>query len=140
MERVKDRRSRRMSVLLAPLLGHLPAHVQEEMEREFGARAVGMTIASALPLFVIGFLSFFDLLTAGIGSRFSTPGAPQLSVFPWLAWLPAPVGLFLLAESTFRLASAVAASRPCGSLLGVLCYEGWLVAGGSASDDPLAPR
>lgn len=137
VERVKDRRSRRMSVLLAPLLGHLPAHVQEDMERQFSARAVGMTIASALPLFIIGFLSFFESVTAGIGSRFSAEGAAQLSVFPWLAWLPAPVGIFLLAESTFRLTSAVAASQPCGSLLGVLGYEGWLAAGGKRHGRPL---
>jgi hypothetical protein len=140
-ERVRDLRSRRMSVLLAPLLGHLPAHVQEEMEKQFGARAVGMTIASALPLFVLGFLSAFNQLTASVGSGLSAAGGPErLSVFPWLTWLPAPIGMFLLLESTLRLASAVVASRPCGSLLGVLGYEAWVAAGGRSYGRPLAVR
>jgi hypothetical protein len=140
-ERVRDLRSRRTSVLLAPLVGHLPAHVQEEMEKQFGARAVGLTIASAFPLFVLGFLSAFNQLTASVGSGLSAAGGPQrLTVFPWLAWLPAPAGMFLLLESTLRLASAFVASRPCGSLLGVLAYEAWLAAGGKRYGRPLAVR
>ncbi|MFN2386334.1 MAG: hypothetical protein ABR576_08630 [Thermoanaerobaculia bacterium] len=54
--------------------------------------------------------------------------------------MPATVGIFLLAESTFRLGSAVAASRPCGSLLGVLAYEAWLAVGGKRFGRPLGAR
>ena len=44
---------RRFSLLLAPLLRHLPAATQLRTESEFGAPARAMTIASALPLLAL---------------------------------------------------------------------------------------
>lgn len=119
-------KKRKLSILLAPVLGHLPADVQERMEKNFGASALWMTITSALPLFVLGVLSLLSFLAGSLGARLY-PEAAGTSLFPWLSWLPFPVGLYLFAESAIRLASAAATSRPCGSLPGVLAYEVWRI-------------
>ncbi|MEO8348933.1 MAG: hypothetical protein ABI610_08480, partial [Acidobacteriota bacterium] len=60
-------RKRRAAILLSPLLGHLPGVVQERMESEFGAPATKMTVASALPLFVLGVLGAFAALAQTAG-------------------------------------------------------------------------
>ena len=117
-------RRRKLSALFAPILGHLPGPVQERMEKEFGAPALLMTILAAFPLFVVGFLSLFGWLVASFGAGFS-PERGKLVLFEFLAWIPLPLALFLFAESAVRLASAVAAGKPCGSLVGVLGYEVW---------------
>ncbi|MEP6995818.1 MAG: hypothetical protein ABI968_14945 [Acidobacteriota bacterium] len=113
----RDRvRHRRLSILLAPLAGLLPGAKQKDMESEFGAPALAMTISSALPLFVIGFLGLFRNLIGGLGGGLGLPGylAP-----------PFPVALYLFGESALRLASAFAMGEPMGSLPVVIAYEAW---------------
>lgn len=107
-------KKRRVAILLAPLLGHLPGVVQERMESEFGAPATKMTVASALPLFVLGVLGAFAAFTSAVG------GSPEP-----LPELPLPVSLYLALESYFRLSSVATQSRPMGSIPGTLLYELW---------------
>ena len=115
-------RSRRRSILLAPLAGLLPGAVQKRMETEFGAPAVAMTISSAFPLFTIGFLGLFRTLLMVLG------GAHGISAGgDWPGWLAPdfPVALYLATESAFRLGSAIAQGEPMGSLPGVAAYTAW---------------
>ena len=106
-DRSRDVVRRRLAILSAPLAGLLPGGVQRKMERDFGAPATWMTISSALPLFVVGFLGIFRVLVGVAGGVLSLPA--------WLAPAP-PVAAYLFLESTLRLASAVAAGEPMGTL------------------------
>jgi hypothetical protein len=107
-------RKRRAAILLSPLLGHLPGEVQERMESEFGAPATKMTVASALPLFVLGVLGTFAAFARLAG------GSPEP-----LPDLPLPLSLYLAFESYFRLSSVATESRPMGSIPGTVLYEMW---------------
>jgi hypothetical protein len=126
IDRREGVRKRRLSILLAPLAGLLPGAKQKEMESEFGAPALAMTISSALPLFVIGFLGVFERFLAGLGGGIDLP-----------MWLtpPIPIALYLFVESALRLASAVGASEPMGSLPVVIAYEAWHEARGPAASE-----
>ena len=128
-ETVQGERRRWRAIALAPLLGHLPGAVQERMEKEYGAPALLMTYASALPLFVVGVLTLLGVLAGAFGGRLEAAAA-DAPLFPFLRWIPTPVGLYLLGESAFRLLSAAAASTPCGSLGGILGWELWRQAAG----------
>jgi hypothetical protein len=116
--RVASIRKRRLAVLLSPILGHLPGQVQARMEFEFGAPAITMTVVSALPLLAIGIvgsLASFARLAGGSLAPLPEP--------------PAPLSIYLLAESALRLSVAISQSRPAGSIPGALLYEvGRLVA------------
>lgn len=109
-------RIRRWSLLLAPVLGHLPGSVQKRMEGEFGVPARAMTIASALPLFTLGVLGLLATQIAAFGG-----GAVLL---PWLASRPY-LAIYLFAESALRLFVAFLQEEPAGSLIGVILYEAW---------------
>jgi hypothetical protein len=108
--------ARGLSIALAPLGGLLPGRVQQRMESEFGAPAVWMTISSAAPLFVVGFLGVLNGFLGGLGGDLGLPR--------WLA-PGGPVGFYLLIESSLRLASAIAMGQPMGSLPVVLAWEAW---------------
>ena len=90
--------------------------VQKKMESEFGAPSIAMTISSALPLFVVGFLGVFERFVGGLGGGLG-----------WPVWLvpPLPVALYLFIESALRLGSAVAMGEPMGSLPVAVAYETW---------------
>lgn len=107
-------KKRRAAILLSPLLGHLPGDVQERMESEFGAPATKMTVASALPLFVLGVLGAFGAFAQAVGGSFEP-----------LPELPLPLSIYFALESYFRLSSVATASRPMGSIPGTLLYEVW---------------
>jgi hypothetical protein len=107
---------RRSSFVLAPILGHLPGAVQMRMEAEFGAPARMLTIASALPLLVLGALSLLDFLLASFGGGAALGGWPTL---------PLPLGLYLFLESAVRLGIAFAREEPAGSALGIAAYHAW---------------
>ena len=106
-DRSRDVARRRLSILFAPVLGLLPGETQKRMERDFGAPALAMTIASALPLLAVGFLGVFEALAGLAGAAATLP--------VWIA-PPAPIAVYLLVESALRLASAAAALEPMGTL------------------------
>ncbi len=122
-------RNRRLSILLAPLAGLLPGSVQKTMESEFGAPALGMTVASALPLFVVGFLGMFDHILGMAGG-----------FVDWPAWLapPLPIAVYLFGESALRLASAIAGREPMGSFPVVVAHAAWKEARGDGDRSPRA--
>jgi hypothetical protein len=100
-------------LLAAPLVGSLPGHVQERLEVEYNVPARRLSLASALPLWVVGWISLVLLLAASMG------GAGSLPILVLL------FGVYLLAESTARLAVCVLQGRPIGTLFGTLAYEAW---------------
>ena len=114
-------------LLVAPLAGSLPAHVQERLEVEYNVPARRLSLASALPLWVVGWLSLILLLASSVSGAGSVP-APLL-VF----------GVYLLAESTARLAVCILQGRPIGTLVGTLLYEAWRRAKAVAGGTP-APK
>jgi hypothetical protein len=107
-------RKRRIALLLSPLLGHLPGPVQESMEHELGVSATRMTVASALPLLVLGVLGAFGGFARAVG------GSPEPLPEP-----PLPLSIYFVLESYFRLSSVATQSRPMGSIPGALLYELW---------------
>jgi len=118
-------RKRRWSIVLAPFAGLLPGSVQKGMERDFGAPALAMTISSALPLFVVGFLGLFRNLLEVAGGQLGWP--------TWVA-PPASIAMYLFVESALRLASAIAGGEPMGSLPFVLAYTAWKEARGESPE------
>ena len=115
-DRRRDFGKRRLAILLAPLAGLLPADIQKKMERDFGAPALKMTVASAAPLFLIGFLGLVAFLVGNAGGALDLPGwiAPSL-----------PIAAYLFGESALRMASAIAGQEPMGSLPVVLAVTVW---------------
>jgi hypothetical protein len=121
-------RRRRGSLLLAPLLGHLPGGVQRRMEEEFGAPARAMTIASALPMLVLGALGMLAFLIESFGGGAAFAGWPIL---------PLPFALYFFVESAIRLGIAFAQEKPMGSAAGVLIHALWTTV---RTGRPPAPR
>src|ERR1035437_7459703 len=91
-------------LLAAPFVGCLPAPGQERFEHEYNVRASTMSLASALPLWILGWISLILLLASSVGGA---------------GFLPTPVlvfGVYLLAESTARLAVRLQQGRAsCGA-------------------------
>ena len=100
-------------LLAAPFVGSLPASVQERLEHEYNVRASMMSLASALPLWILGWISFILLLASSFGGVVSLP-TPILVI-----------GVYLLAESTARLPACFLQGRPIGTPLGTLLYGIW---------------
>ncbi len=136
LERARHRRSiakRRLAILFAPILGHLPGPVQARMESEFGAPAIGMTIASALPLFAFAIVSLVFSLAAAYGAGLSGSGGGRAMQ----DLLPVPIAVYLVVESGIRLGEAFLLGRPIGSVPGALLYElGRIVCGLPAVSGP----
>lgn len=99
--------------LIAPLVGSLPAHVQERLEQEYNVPARRLSLASALPLWILGWLSLIFLMASSFGAP---AGVPTFVLV---------LGVYLLAESTARLAVCFMQGRPIGTLAGTLLYEAW---------------
>lgn len=133
-ERARKKRSitkRRLTIILAPLLGHLPGPVQARMESEFGAPAVGMTIASALPLFALGLVSLVFSLAAAYGAGLFGAGGSlegRGSAIPDL--LPVALAAYLVIESGIRMGTAFLQGHPVGSVPGAVLYEIARIVGG----------
>jgi hypothetical protein len=99
-------------LLVAPFVGCLPAHVQERLEVEYNVPARVLSLASALPLCVLGWFALVLLLASSFGAP-----APPTGILV--------LGVYLLAESSVRLSVCVAQGRPIGTLVGTLVYEVW---------------
>jgi hypothetical protein len=100
-------------LLIAPIAGCLPGDVQERLEHELNVPARLLSLASALPLWVAGWVALVLLMATSITG---------------VGFLPTPVlffGVYLLAESTARLVVCVLQGRPIGSLVGTLAWEAW---------------
>ncbi|HEY3351381.1 MAG TPA: hypothetical protein VGM13_16510 [Thermoanaerobaculia bacterium] len=100
-------------LLAAPLVGSLPGHVQEFFEREYNIPARRLSLSSALPLWIVGWLALVLLLASAVGGA----GAPPLPVLLF--------GVYLLAESTARLAVCLLQGRAIGTFVGTLAWEAW---------------
>jgi hypothetical protein len=111
-------------LLVAPLAGSLPAHVQERLEVEYNVPARYLSLSSALPQWIVGWIALILLLASAIGGAASFP-------LPVLLF-----GVYLLGESSARLAVCVAQGRPIGSLLGTLVWEAWRRAKAAVSSRP----
>jgi hypothetical protein len=111
-ERARSGDWRLLSMIFAPVLGHLPGAVQHRMETEFGAPARWMTVLSALPVFVVGFLGLFGQVLGFVGAG------------GYLGFeMPLAVAAYLTCESAVRIGSAWVGGEPMGSLVGVLLWE-----------------
>jgi hypothetical protein len=100
-------------LLAAPLVGSLPASVQERLEQEYNVRGWVLTLASAVPLWIFGWISLILLFASSIGGA-ATVRTPVLVL-----------GVYFLAESSARLSVCVPQGRPIGTPLGALLYEVW---------------
>ncbi|HET9795802.1 MAG TPA: hypothetical protein VFS34_15220, partial [Thermoanaerobaculia bacterium] len=107
------RRRRRILLFLSILAGHLPAEVQDRWEHEYDAPASLLTLISALPLFVFGFLCTFSLTIRAIAGTVLLPLPETVLLF----------GVYLFVESGFRLSVAWSQQRPAGSLAGHAAWE-----------------
>ena len=119
-ERIREKRAAtrrvegRTALLLAsPLVGCLPAAVQERLEHEYNVRGSTMSLVSALPFWILGWISLILLLASVVGGAVSIP-TPVLVL-----------GIYFLAESSARLAVCIPQGRPIGTPLGMLLYEAW---------------
>ena len=87
--------------------------MQERLEHEYNVRGSTMSLVSAVPLWILGWISLILLLASSIGG---------------VRILPTPVlvlGVYFLVESSVRLAVCIPQGRPIGSPLGTLVYEVW---------------
>lgn len=103
-------------LLASPLLGCLPAHVQEGLENDYNVKASWMSLASAVPLFMFGAFCFIVALASAFGGP---PILPDGILF---------VGLYLWIESAVRITVASRQSRGIGNVAGTLLYEIWRLA------------
>ncbi|MDQ6891799.1 MAG: hypothetical protein M3167_03870 [Acidobacteriota bacterium] len=107
---------RRLAILFSPLLGHAPGSVQKAMESEFGAPAAAMTVVSAAPLLVWGFLGVVSFIAGMAGAG------------PIFAHLPSiPMAAYFTAESALRIGSAMQ-GEPMGSAAGWALHALWRTA------------
>lgn len=116
----------RVVFLLAIFAGHLPGHVQSDMESEYGLAATKMSLLSAFPLaFGSAALLVFSMVKARMGEPPIIPAAL------------APFLFFLLVESGIRLLFVVTQHRPIGSVIGATVYRIYVLTGGKAVPVPV---
>jgi len=117
-------RKRKSAVWLAPLIGHLPAVVQERIGDELGVLPARLTQFSLL--------SELALVIATIAYAVSSYMA-QHHIPLWTVVVVA----FLFVEMAIRFTVVWMQNRPAGSALGVLAYiVYWLLAGRRAEASP----
>ncbi len=103
-------------LVLAPLLGCLPGHVQERLENEYNVKASWMSLASAGPLFMFGAFCVIAARAAALGGPFLLPPGVLLA------------GQYLFGESALRIGVASMQGRGIGTVAGTLLYEIWRLA------------
>ena len=127
-------RRRRLSIWLALLAGHLPGHVQQSMEEEFGAPAARITMISAAPLVLWGwfciFWLIFTMIAGGLGA--ATGDSRALTAIP-SSVTALVLGAALGVESTARFGVAFLQGRPAGSALGLVAWEIWRIVRGKTA-------
>ncbi len=100
-------------LLLAPVLGCLPGHVQERLENEYNVRASWMSLASAIPLFMFGAFCVVAVRVAAFGGPLLLPPGVLLA------------GQYLFGESAIRIGIAYLQGRGIGTVAGTVLYEIW---------------
>ena len=111
-------------LLLAPVLGCLPAHVQERLENEYNFKASWMSLASALSLFMFGAFCFIAARAAELSGPLAPGEASPPLLPPWVLL----VGQYLLLESAMRIGIASLQGRGIGTVAGTVLYEIWRLA------------
>jgi len=113
--------ARLVALLLSPVVGLLPGHVQDRLEVELGVRGTTLTLASIPAPLAVGVGALLAMLA-------SLVGAAQVAARDGTVPAEAPVGpilvvlVYLLPESLARFAIAMAQGRPMGSVLGLPLY------------------
>lgn len=126
--RTKDRRDlerrrvgRVVALLLSPVVGLLPGHVQERLEVEAGVRGTTLTLASIPAPLAVGVAALLAMLASLVGAAHvaarSGTAPAEAPVEPLLGFL-----VYLLPESLARFAIAMGPGRPIGSVLGLPFY------------------
>jgi hypothetical protein len=100
-------------LLLAPVLGCLPGHVQERLENDYNVRASWLSLASALPLLLFGAFCVVAVRAAAFGGPLLLP--------PWVLL----AGNYLFGESAIRIGIAYLQGRGIGTVAGTVLYEIW---------------
>lgn len=115
----RRRAGRIVAILLAPVVGLLPGHVQERLEVELGVRATRLTLASIPLPFCVGVVASLLALAAFFGAlHASASGSVAASTVGPLLF----VLVYFFPESLARFALAMAQGRPIGSVLGLPLY------------------
>lgn len=103
-----------LTLLLSPVTGLLPGHVQERLGVELGIRATTLTLASILVPMAAGTYALLMTLAAGFGAGVQLGGPTAEPLLPLLA--------YFLPESLLRLGVAMSQGRPIGSAFGLPLY------------------
>ncbi|MDX9734235.1 MAG: hypothetical protein RBU36_08920 [Thermoanaerobaculia bacterium] len=117
-EAERRRVGRVVALLLSPVVGLLPGHVQERLEVQMEVRATTLTLASIPLPFGVGVVALLAVLMSLVGAAYVAAGTGR-------APAEAPIGSFLLflvylfPESLARFAIAMGQGRPMGSVLGL---------------------
>jgi hypothetical protein len=106
--RARRERHRLLSLVLAPLLGLLPADVQQQIENDYAMPGTRLTIVSAVPLLLFGAFSLVAMWLVVFNG-------PELLPFPLTL-----LGVYFWIESLVRLTVCMTQGRPVGSILGSL--------------------
>jgi hypothetical protein len=113
--------TRIVALLLSPVVGLLPAHVQARLEVELGVRGTTLTLASIPAPLAVGVAALLAMLASLVGAAHvaARAGAAPVEapVEPFLVFL-----VYLLPESLARFAIAMGPDRPMGSVLGLPLY------------------
>lgn len=126
-----------VALLLSPVVGLLPGHVQERLEVQLYVRATTLTLASIPFPFGVGVVALLAALMSLVGAAYVAAGTGEASteapVGPFLLFL-----VYLLPESLARFALAMAQGRPIGSVLGLPLYALARLAGLAPASAPAA--
>lgn len=124
-----------VAILLSPVVGLLPGHVQERLEVELEVRATRLTLASIPLPFCVGVVAFLLTLAAFFGALHASAGGSVVvpTVGPLLFILT-----YFFPESLARFVLTMAQGRPVGSVLGLPLYALARLAGLAPAPAPAA--
>jgi hypothetical protein len=96
------------------IVGHVPAHAQYEIEREYGFSSIKLSLLSLILPF---------LFVVSVAARLPIAGLPP----PYASPIEVIVALFLMGESIVRFLLVMKLSSPWGSVAGLIVYEIWRI-------------